>query len=265
MLASVTVTNASDVFNGDTSSIASLIANDGGDGIALREAILAGNNDAGADTILFDAGLDGATISLVAGEMAIFEAVTIDASGLTSGLTIDAQRNSRIFNITATTGDFAIAGLTITGGRTRLEDASGGAIRSLTDGNLTIDQSTISGNSTWGDYAKGGGIYAGGGPFTRGDVTLINSTVSGNSTAGESAYGGGISANHNVTLTNSTVSGNSTAGESAYGGGIYAGDNVTLTDSTVNGNRTSGSSADGGGIFAWGDVTLTNRDRKSVV
>ena len=41
---------------------------------------------------------------------------------------------------------------------------------------LTLDHATVSGNSTAGMYADGGGIS--------GYVTLTNSTVSGNSTAG---------------------------------------------------------------------------------
>lgn len=56
LLATVTVTNKNDVVNGDTGSIALLIANTGGDGISLREAILAANNTAGLDTISFNIG-----------------------------------------------------------------------------------------------------------------------------------------------------------------------------------------------------------------
>ena len=49
------------------------------------------------------------------------------------------------------------------------------------------DRQHVSGNSTAGIYARGGGIYSGG------NVTLTNSTVSGNSTRGEpSRHGGGI-------------------------------------------------------------------------
>ncbi len=50
-LDSVPVTNNTDIVNGDTSSIANLLLNDGGDGISLREAINAANNTPGADTI----------------------------------------------------------------------------------------------------------------------------------------------------------------------------------------------------------------------
>ena len=51
-------------------------------------------------------------------------------------------------------------------------------------------------------------------------LTLDHVTVSGNSTAGSDADGGGI-CGYDVTLTDSTVSGNSTAGDYADGGGIY--------------------------------------------
>ena len=49
-------------------------------------------------------------------------------------------------------------------------------------------------------------------------MTLTQSTVSGNSTAGISADGGGIFADGAVTLTQSTVSGNSTAGVATAAG-----------------------------------------------
>ena len=46
LLAIVTVSNNNDANNGDTASIAALVASDGGDGISLREAIIASNNTA---------------------------------------------------------------------------------------------------------------------------------------------------------------------------------------------------------------------------
>jgi predicted outer membrane repeat protein len=257
MLAVVTVDNDLDLVNGDTSSIAALIADDGGDGIALREAVEAANNTLGADTVHFAASLDGDTILLGGTELEVTEALAIDARELAGGVTIDAQENSRVMNITATTGDFTLAGLTLTGGRTTGDNVdvsnstfSGGAVRSLTAGNLEIDQSTVSSNSTAGDFARGGAIYA------SGNVTLTRSTVSRNSTGGDFARGGGIYGSGNVTLTQSTVSGNSTAGRNALGGGILARGNVTLTESTVSGNSTAGERADGGGILT-NDVTLT--------
>jgi CSLREA domain-containing protein len=215
--------------------------------LSLREAIDLANGFVGADTITFAAALSGATITLRGTELelAIGEALVIDARPLDANVIIDANELSRIFYITAFTGDFTLGGLTLTGGRM---GSAGGAIRSFTFGNLTLDQSTVSGNSTTGNGASGGGIDA------FGALTLVQSTVRGNSTAGDNAYGGGISA-RTATLIQSTISGNSTAGDNAPGGGISAG-TVTLTQSTVSGNSTAGDNAHGGGISA-GTVTLT--------
>ena len=55
LLSTVTVSTANDVLDGDTSSIANLVANPGGDGmISLREAITAANNSPGLDIISFN-------------------------------------------------------------------------------------------------------------------------------------------------------------------------------------------------------------------
>jgi len=282
MLSVVTVTNNLDVNNGDTSSIANLIANDGGDGIALREAITAANLTGGADTVNFDtSGLFSTpqTFTLGGEQLMILESLTINGPGQQL-LTIDAEQASRIFNITATTGDFAIARMTLTGGKMIAGGlaGAGGAIRSITTGNLTIDQSTVTGNSTTASNANGGGI------FSSGNVTLSHSTVSGNSTAGSNAFGGGIASSgdvtfisstvsgnsstcgsgggvfslRDVTLINSTVSDNSTACVGAFGGGISSSRDVTLTNSTVSGNSTAGSGSRGGGIASSRNVTLTH-------
>ena len=236
------VDTAADEYDGDFSA----------GNFSLREAIGVANGILGADTVTFAAALSGATIALMGREIDIPETLTIDARPLAVNVTIDAQQLSRIFNITATTGDFTLGGLTLTGGRITGDNSSGagGAIRSLTTGSLTIDQSTISGSRTTGDFAPGGGIYA------QGNVTLTQSTVSGNSTAGVFSNGGGIHSLNDVTLTQSTLSGNSTAAPNTPGGGIFA-DDVTLTQSTVSGNTVTGSGSRGGGIRAYGVVTLT--------
>ncbi len=126
---------------------------DDGD-ISLRDAIAAA---APGETIDFDAALDGGTILLSLGELALTRAITVDATGLTSGLILDAAGNdptpeqddgegSRIFNIDD--GDFGnqiaveISGLTLTGGDVT---GSGGAI--FNRENLTVTSSTLSGNS----------------------------------------------------------------------------------------------------------------------
>ena len=258
LLASVTVTNASDVTNADTSSITALIADNGGDGISLREAVEASNNTVGSDTISFDALLAAQTITLGGTDIEITESVTIDATSLTSHVTLNGNLQSRIFDITAATGDFTLTGLTLTGGRTATaaySDSSqaGGAIRSLSSGNLTLDQTTVSGNGTAGNNSRGGGIYA------RGNISLTSSTVSGNSTAGNSADGGGIFTFGDATLTLSNIIGNSTVGGDGGGVAVSGGD-VILNQSTVSENSTAvdvfGAGRGGGVSAPFGAVVL---------
>jgi CSLREA domain-containing protein len=228
---------------------------------SLREAIGLANDSAGAETITFAPWLSGETILLSGSELVLAEAVTIDATALTDNVTIDAQQNSRIFAIMATTGDFRLNGMALTGGR---PGSKGGAIYSLTNGNLILNQSTVSGNAVEGAGA-GGFAGGGGGIWAEGAVTLTQSTVRGNGVSpfpNGKAYGGGISANGAVTLTQSTVSGNSITGAAitvnAYGGGIWADGAVTLTQSSVTGNSVIGDfTGGGGGIWANGAVTLT--------
>lgn len=78
LLAEVVVTNTANADNGDTSSIAALIANPGPDGISLREAIAAANNTPGADVIGFN--LLGGGVAVIATDrgFVITDTVTID-------------------------------------------------------------------------------------------------------------------------------------------------------------------------------------------
>ena len=96
LLAGIVVSNATDLSNADTSSITALIANDGGDGISLREAIVASNNTTGDDTITFDSSVfTGGTNSLIRltqGELEITETLTIDAS-MATDVTITGDAN----------------------------------------------------------------------------------------------------------------------------------------------------------------------------
>ncbi|MEZ6071162.1 MAG: right-handed parallel beta-helix repeat-containing protein [Pirellulales bacterium] len=138
----------------------------------------------------------------------------------------------------------------LTGNSTIGDGAYGGALFALNGATLT--QSTVSNNHTDGIGAAGGGIR------TDFELTLTATNVTNNSTYGEGASGGGISMSRlNMKLVDSNVSHNSTAGKNAFGGGIRGG-NVTLVNSLVSDNQTSGERAAGGGISLLGDLTLTN-------
>ena len=259
LLANVTVGNTNDVVDGSTASIAALIATPGADGISLREAILAANADAAADTIDFGPSVTG-TIQLTnvghAGELFIANHLTISGPGA-SLLTVRAFDPSatlgdgaRIFNIVNPffqTSTVAISGLTLTGGDV---NGNGGAIYNVE--NLTVTNCTISGNSvgttTIGN--SGGGIANRSG----GNLTVIASTISGNASKG---HGGGIySYLGSLTIAQSTISGNAAGLSDGRGGGIRSRSSTTTIDSsTISGNCAFG----GGGIWQdYAGINITN-------
>jgi hypothetical protein len=205
---------------------------------SLRQAIA----DAGTPghRILFDQSLNGQTIHLTEGQLLIDKSLMIDASALLVGITVDAngeETGHRVMEI-APGHTVALHSLTLTGGKATgsFPDYRGGGIYNL--GTLTLDRSTLSGNSA----RFGGGILNGG------TLTLTQSTLSGNSADFD---GGGITNFEMLTLTNSTLSGNS----ARFGGGIHNRGTLTLDRSTLSGNAAARFS--GGGIYNEGTLTLT--------
>jgi CSLREA domain-containing protein len=118
---------------------------------------------------------------------------------------------------------------------------------------ISVVDSTISGNWTEGDNADYGGVYAtfrsdeGSGPF---EFSVVRSTISGNSTHGDGSANAGLGVNNGVfALYRSTVSGNSTEGTSADGAGLYLGSvTASIVNSTISGNTTTGNDSPGAGI-----------------
>jgi len=129
----------------------------------------------------------------------------------------------------------------------------GGAIS--TSGTLTINDSTLSGNTTTSN--GGGAIYVQGGVTKT--ITLNNTTVSGNT----ASFGGGIMlVGGNLIVGHSTFSGNS-ATTTSGGGAIFAqGANSALTifNSTFSGNSVTPTGTGGGLNIAStvSSITITN-------
>ncbi len=225
---------------------------------SLRTTVAAANALAGADEIRFDASVfDGEAadvIRLTSGQVGITDELTIvggsagatitgdandDDVTLPGGITdVDASGsgllddNSRIFDARAA---LTLDGLTLTGGRT---DESGGAVRGT---DVTLTDSTVSGNSSGGYGGGGGGVFAS-------DLLSVDgSTVSGNRTE---ALGGGV-AGDTVVVTNSFISNNEGGFEYA-GGGVF-GNVVALENSKITGNHAG----NGGGVGAMSSVKVT--------
>jgi hypothetical protein len=165
------------------------------------------------------------------------------------------------------------------------DDGDGGGILNL-QGTATVDNSTIANNVALYPY-DGGDLGYGGGVANedRSSMTIANSTISGNTAFGQdgsfggSAYGGGIwnggldiiHSGSDLVLTNCTVTGNVVAaGYHAYGGGGgiatgisdrpgYRPSTLTINNSTISGNTTEGS-AGVGGILNYTSSALSVRN-----
>ncbi len=209
----------------------------------LADAITAANNGGTVEGCTGSAGPDMLditnAITLTAALPAITTEITIEGNGHTIVRDSDAATQFRILSVT--TGDLTLNEATISGGVT---NSSGGGIYST--GTLTVTNSTISGNSS---SQKGGGIYN-----LQGTLTVQDSTISGNT----ADSGGGIYNDGTLTVTNSTISGNSaTDALGGSGGGVYnVSGALTITNSTISGNTAS---LQGGGVYNYdGTVNIQN-------
>jgi len=158
----ITVNTTADVTDGTTSSFDALRLDPGADGaISLREAIIAANNQEGADTIILTAGDYNALFDSSRANYDILTSVTIigdDAS--TTSINGTGNTNVRVLKIhTGGNGGGAIN--TATGATTSITNSilidnnvtgGGGGLRN--DGTTTVESSLIQGNAS----ENGGGL-----------------------------------------------------------------------------------------------------------
>lgn len=223
-----------------------------GGSCTLVDAITAANTDtatggcaagSGADTITLSGNVtltSGSPSVIIGGSNGlplINSVITIEGNGFSIARDASAP-NFRILQVVGG-GNLTLNNTTITGGHTAFGESAGGILN--TGGTLALNNSTVSGNSAGADA---------GGIFNYGTLTLNNSTVSGNIA---SIDGGGIANFGTLTLDNSTASGN-TGGR--WGGGIFNGATrtVTLSNSTLSGNTAPS----GGGVYNKGTLTLAS-------
>jgi hypothetical protein len=254
---------------------------------SLRNAIQGAGD---GDVIYFVGALNGQTITLTSGELAINSSISIQGPG-PNLLTVARNAQSSTFRIfhVMPGHTVTIQGLTIGGGG----GVNGAGI--LNDHSaLSLTNCTITGNLLF-TFGNGGGIYndgsggsatltiidcsiannrawdAGGGIFNNGEsggsatVSMWNSSVTGNY-AGHfdipfgRGSGGGIAntgSGATVTLTNCVVSNNNTGVQDPFpmgdGGGIYNSGRTTIIVSTIANNQAFGQ---GGGIVNFGTLAI---------
>lgn len=176
-------------------------------------------------------GLDRIFSIYPAGQGLPFTNFTISGLTLTGGDPGEDEEGGAIFSVG---GRVVVEDSVITGNTA--SDGFGGAVASKY-GSVLIDSSVISGNS-----AEGGGGLA---TKYGGTVTVDDTTIVGNTTNGEGGGGINTALADTLVITDSTLSGNSAPGRG--GGGIAAyGSSTLLSNSTVSGNSAEG----GGGVLA---------------
>ncbi|GHO99349.1 hypothetical protein KSF_093970 [Reticulibacter mediterranei] len=145
--------------------------------------------------------------------------LTLDANG--KSIILDGGNNVRVLLIDGI--HLTLNGLTITGGKTDQE--SGGGLFISKSGELTIANSTISGNTA----KHGGGLMNNGGK-----VTMTNCTITGNTA---SAWGGGLYNNlgGEVSISFSTIVNNT----ATIAGGLVAGYPPARISATIVANNTA--------------------------
>ncbi len=236
LMATINVTTTDDVVNGDTTSVAALIANPGADGISLREAILAANADSGADTINLTAGVYTLSIagdmedSAATGDLDITSNVTIIGDAAPTTI-IDGNGIDRVLHVVG--HGASLSNLTIRDGFNSSDGLGGGIYNQAA---LYMDDVIVRDNVSIG---QGGGIYDDG-LIIMGHSAVINN---------QAHHGAGIyhspTAASSMTLTISTISGNTATGS---GGGLFDGNGTNLNAVTIAHN----SAANGGGIHTTG-------------
>ena len=229
----------------------------------------ADDNSAGTLRTVLASAADGDTVdltSLTCGTITLaLGAVRTDVDNVTlqgpgrDQLTIDAAHLDRAV-VLGGAGTLSIADVTILNGYLP-GDYNGGCVRSY--GNLSLTRTTVGGCEIVAiGYAAGGGAAA------RANMSLVDSTISGNSVSSSSnyygyLYGGGVNAVGTMTITGSTISGNTqqflgdvTPYSIAYGAGVASRSDTTITASTIDGNTGS---TYGGGVFVVGQSGVFTR------
>jgi hypothetical protein len=205
---------------------------------SLRQAIAEASAHGGADVIDFDRNLRG-TIPLSSGQLTITDALTIDGPGA-SVITVRGDDTFSVFEVAAS-ATVAISGLTIA----HIDPDTGVGISNW--GMLTLDRSTLSGNSG----------FEGGGLSNQGTATVTGCTFSDNYAgwSGSALYNFGTGT---LALDNSTVSGNRCA--DAFGS-IGSEGATIITSSTIAQNTGFF-----GGIWtAWEPYVGTLQIRNTIV
>jgi hypothetical protein len=252
-------------------STGEIMAGSGSGHISLRSAVIAANNNSGADTITLGAGTyhltiagnvttagsgEGFTGDPLIGDLDIKDSdTTITGNGI-GATTISQETPSggsfdRIIEVNPdlTAGfNFTISDLTLNGGVT--PDGGGAILAGSQNNAVTVLRVNFNHNTASGDGSAGGAIWFLGG----GTLTVSESVFSNNTTTTSSGGAIDFFANPSpgsLTITQSTFRNNTSSGGGDGGAVRVTGDlsvNSSILDSAFTNNSVGGSGAQGGAI-----------------
>jgi len=272
LLAAVLVDTTTDELDGNTTSIANLIATPGGTGISLREAITAANNTGGADVVNLPPGFYQLTItgaeenSNATGDLDVLGDTIIQSTVVGTNAIIDGNDIDRVIHRPSGAGALTLIDITIQNGTVTglASNSVGGGGIALGIGDLTLNRVTVQDNVAAGNSNTDGGGFmidfdtANGGSGINSTITITDSTFNNNTAIDRGgailldpasfSVGGQFTFN----LINSTLSNNTAADD---GGGIFivGGDIehlLNITNSTISGNTATGDQGGGIGAFS---------------
>jgi hypothetical protein len=209
---------------------------------SLRDTIAAA---ASGDTIAFAPSLNGQTVTLTGGPIAVSKSLDLEGPGETL-LTVSGGSTSRLFDIRGG-ANVTIADLHLTGGLS----GKGGAIRNDGASSLTLRDDRLTGNHAVGDAggnALGGAVYNAAGS----SLTVRDSLFQNNQTNGTNqSFGGAIDNGGRLTVRDSTFADNQALGSThdyfeapagSLGGAIENEDGASLAaeESTFTENQALG-------------------------
>jgi len=219
---------------------------------SLRAAMQETNGLAGMDTVILPAGI----YILTQGQLAINDALLLSGAGAATAI-IDGNANGRIFLIASGLASVDLTDLTLRNGNTirgagiqlngntpttisraiirdNVATNSGGAFTLQTNANLTLVDSTITGNQS-GNSPGGSAFLVNNGV----NLTIRSSTISYNRLASTTGSGAGVILDWSsglplsITIENSTIAGNDGAAIRADSALTVNITNSTITNNTI--------------------------------
>ncbi len=262
---------------------------DDGSAGTLRSTIAAAPSGA---TIDFSNQLQGHTIVLTSGQLAISKNLDIEGPGANK-LIVSGNNASRVFDI-GNSATVTIAGLTIANGSatstTDPAQQGGGGVLNEVGATVHLNNDVLSNNKA---LVVGGALWNQAGPTVSGTATVSGSTFIGNNAIGSvagttnpfmefegfgpgngTAEGGAIDTDGNLAVADSTFKNNEAVGvpgsdntnASGHGGAIGADGSLIVTNSTFIGNEALGASvpgdfassqAEGGAVVVFGSAMIS--------